>query len=116
MPYCVADRDPGTAGILIGCHHLLGDGAESVVRVDDQRGQQVVAAREVPVERRRDHAQFAGDRAQGEPFGAVRGELAAGGVLDLLGQFGPGPVPGGASGVHVSQSATSTALKREHCS
>src|SRR6266542_2658702 len=38
--------------------------SERVVRVQDQRGQQVVPAGEVPVQRRGDHAEIPGDRPQ----------------------------------------------------
>jgi hypothetical protein len=47
------------------------------VGVDQQHGQQLVAARDVAVHRRGHHAEVAGDRAHGEPGGAVGRELAA---------------------------------------
>ena len=68
--------------------------ADGVVGVDDEGGQQVVAAGEVAVERGGDHAQLAGDGAQRELGGAFGGELSARLLLDGRGDLDPGPCPG----------------------
>ena len=73
--------------------------ADRVVGVDDERGEQVVAAREVAVHRRGHHADLAGDGPQRQGRRALLGQVAAGDGLDLLGELGPGPVPGGAGAV-----------------
>ncbi len=81
---------------------LLRRGTDGVVGVDDERGQQVIAAGEVAVHRRRGHAERPGDRPQGE-VGAVLCELCTGLPLDVLGEGGSGPCPGrrgGADGAH----------------
>ena len=83
----------------------LDRGAEPVVRVDDQRGEQVVAAREVAVDGRRHHADLAGDGAQRERGRALLGELAAGGGEDLLGELGPDPGAGTGGGGHARHRA-----------
>ena len=67
---------------------------QRVVGVDDEGRQQVVPAREVPVQGRRDHAQLAGDGAQRQPLRARRGQLPPRLVLDLAGDLGPRPLPG----------------------
>ena len=72
-----ASQRPGVARGR-GVVGRLGRVAEGVVAVDDQRGEQVVAAREVAVDRRGDHAELPGDRAQREAGGAALGELARG--------------------------------------
>src|SRR5512133_2854143 len=72
----------GGAGVLLG--GALERIGESVPRVDDEGGQQLVAARDVPVERGAGHAELLGDRVQRDAFDAVLRELAQGRGLDLL--------------------------------
>ena len=69
--------------------------ADRVVGVDDERGEEVVAAREVAVHGRRDHAHLAGHGPEREGRRPLLGQVAAGDLLDLLGELGAGPVPGG---------------------
>jgi hypothetical protein len=65
---------PGEVGPLLhGRVGRLGDLAHRVVPVDDQRGEQVVAAGEVPVQRRGDHPHVPGDGAQREVRAVRRG-------------------------------------------
>ena len=81
-----------------------------VVGVDDEGGEQVVAAGEVAVERGGDHAQLAGDRAQRQACGPLGGQLPSGLLLDRRGHFDSGPFPGSADRTHGLQCAT----RREH--
>src|SRR4051812_26029408 len=70
-----ADGEPSLPGRGRGVVGLLGGAPERVVALDDQPGQQVVAAGEVPVDRRGRHPQLPGDRPQGERGGAHLGQL-----------------------------------------
>ena len=114
---------------------LLGHLADRVVAVHDQRGEQVVPAREVAVDGRGDHAHVPGHRAQRQPARSLGGQLAPGHLSDLPGQLGPDPLPGGTARVHVhatiiterpnkkrasllhrEHDRETIALTREHCS
>ena len=74
-------------------HGGLGGGAQGVVGVDDQRREQLVPARVVAVQRRGDHAQLPGHRAQRELLRAPGRDLPPGLLLDLAGELSPGPLP-----------------------
>ena len=96
-----------------GCVGRLGGSTQSVVAVDDERGEQVVAAREVPVHGGAHHAQLAGDRSQRERGRAVDRHLLAGDPQDLGGGGRPGSLSCSDHGVHCSASHSereSTAL------
>ena len=96
---------------------LLGGGAQRVVGVDDQGREQVVPAGEVPVDRRRRHAQLPGDRSEGEPGRALGGEVPPGGVGDLAGQGGPDTGAGSGGGHRASLARMRIAdNNRERCS
>ena len=96
---------------------LLGGGAQRVVGVDDQGREQVVPAGEVPVDRRRRHAQLPGYRPEGEPRRAVGGEVPPGGVGDLAGQGGPDTGTGSGGGHRASLARMRIAdNNRERCS
>ena len=101
VPDRVADRPPAAArpGRAVRRGGCLGGFPERVVGVDDQRGEQVVPAREVAVEGRGDQPELAGHRPQGQLRGAGLGQLTAGRLLDLPGQLGPGALPRGLAGV-----------------
>jgi hypothetical protein len=105
----------GLPGLGLGA---LGRVAEGVVGVDDEGGQQVVATREVAVDRRGDHAEVARHGAQRQGRRADFAELAAGRVLDLGDELGAGSFAGGEGRSHGRQSATdaSGATFREQCS
>ena len=83
---------------------------QRVVRVEDQRGEQVVAAGEVAVQGGGDHAHVPRDGTQGQ-VGPVGGEVPAGHGLDLVDQFRPYPGPDRSSG-----HAPILAHIREQCS
>ena len=75
----------------------LGGLADGVVGLDDERREQLVAAGEVPVDRRGRHAERPRDGPKRQ-VGADLGELPAGLAHDLLGDLGPGTCPGGGRG------------------
>ena len=76
-----ADRQPAVGRAVAAGSSAASAAAPSVVvAVDDQPRQQVVAAGEVAVDRRGDHAHLTGDGAQREAGGPDVGELTAGGV------------------------------------
>ena len=68
--------------------------AERAVAVDDERGEKLVAAREVPVDRRGDHSHLPGHRPQRQPGGAVCAEMTSGDVGDLACDLRAHPLPG----------------------
>jgi hypothetical protein len=85
----VRDGQPATEQVVVG-HGRVGvfhGLAEGVVRVDDQRGEQIVAAWEVPVDRGRDHAEVSRHRSQRQ-VGPVGGEVPPRDRLDLFDHFG----------------------------
>src|SRR3569833_2761698 len=86
-----ADRQPSPHVVLAraGGRGLLHRLAHVVVAIDDQGGEQVVAAGVVAVDRRGDHAHLAGDRPQGQPGRAIAGQMPAGDLGDLADQLGP---------------------------
>lgn len=101
-----------------------GDGGERVVdgvgefgvAVDDEEGEQFVAARDVAVHRRGDDAEVAGDGAQRQGGGAVGGEMFAADPQDVGHRLLPGAGAGGSGHVvHLARFA-STVNKSEHCS
>ena len=111
----------GVIGAANVCLVELGGRADGVVGVDDQRGQQLVAAREVAVDRRGGHVHLAGDGAQRERGGSDLGELLAGDGLDLAGELGAhsGAGAGGALVTVMARtmnSFQSDGKNREHCS
>ena len=97
---------------------LLGERSHRVVGIDDERGQQGVPARVVAVERRRRHAQLAGDGAQRQRCRSAVGQVLPGHRLDHLLELGPGPLASVLDGGHAAESASgeSTGPGREHCS
>ena len=91
-----ARRQPA-AGVIAAAACGVGalDGlADGVVSVDDQCRQQLVAAAEVPVDRRRHHAQVPGDGAQRERGGSLGRQTCPGDVGDLAGDLRASPFPG----------------------
>ncbi len=68
------DEEPGrhvvVRGGVHGCLHGLADG---VVGLDDERREEVVATREVAVQRRGGHLELPGDASQRERRSPVRG-------------------------------------------
>src|SRR5690606_1208559 len=62
--------------------------AEPLVRGDDERRQERIAVREVPVDRRRRHAELAGHRAHRQPGGAPLAQMPPGDLDDLGDEFG----------------------------
>ena len=75
----------------------LGGLTDGVVGLDDERREQLVAAGEVPVDRRGRHAESASDGPKGQ-VGAHLRELPPGLAHDLLGDLGAGTRPGGGRG------------------
>ena len=73
---------------------LLDGRAEGVVGLDDQQRQQLVAAGDVAVHRRRHHAELAGHGAQRQRGGAVGRQLVAPGAHDLRRDLGSRPFRG----------------------
>ena len=114
-----ADGHPAVE-ILRTSHLGFGDldrVAQTVVGVDDERGQQLVAAREVAVDGGRHHAHLTGDGPERQCRGSVLGELTAGGVEDLLGEFGAHARPcRGSSHACIIDHFESNGKNREHCS
>ena len=96
----VRDRHP--AAVQVRAPHLrlggLGRVAERVVGIDDETGEQVVAAREVAVDGTADHAQVARHRAQGQPRRALHVQVPPRGLDDLGRELGPGALAGGPGG------------------
>src|ERR1700733_9778025 len=95
----VTGRQPPDPGPRAGRDRGLGDLPHGVVGVDDQRGQQVVAAREVAVQRRGHHAELARDCAQRQSLRARLGQLPAGLLRDLARQLGTSALPRGGAGL-----------------
>ena len=89
-PHAARQRPSEVASGVVRRRPLRGR-AERVVRVDDQGGEQVVAAGEVAVDGRAGHAELPGDGAQRQRGGAVRGELPAGDLGDLPRELGSDP-------------------------
>jgi hypothetical protein len=90
-----ADRQPA---LEVGLRRVvggLGRGAQVVVAVDDEPGQQVVAAREVAVDGGGGHPQFPGNGAQRQGGRADLGQLASGRFGDLGGELGTDAFAGG---------------------
>ena len=116
---------PEEIGRIDGGVRLLAGVTEGVVGLDDERGQQGIAAGEVAIDRRRRHAEVARHRPQRQPRGTVLGELVAGTAGDLGDELGPGPGPhaddGTGRGVGVGHGAIMDHLesignKQERCS
>ncbi len=108
------DAWPGPRDGAFGSH------TDGVVGLDDERREQLVAAGEVPVDRRGRHAERPGHGPKGE-VGADLSELPAGLRLDLFGDLGPGAGPGGGRGAGDGHGCTmhaneSSGNNHEHCS
>jgi hypothetical protein len=70
--------------------------AELVVPVDDEEGQQLVAALHVPVDRRRHHAEVPGNRAERERGSAVPGQVLPSDPGDVVHRLRASAFPGSA--------------------
>ena len=86
------DVRPAVGGRPFGRH------TDRVVRLDDQRGEQLVTAGEVAVDRRGSHLQLTGDRPQRQRRGPLFGEVPSGDLEDAGGQLDPSALAGGAGG------------------
>jgi hypothetical protein len=98
---------------------VLDRGTHVVEGLDEQRGEQGVAAGEVAVDRGGGHLEVAGDLADRERGRPDLGQLDARALEDGPGQLGPGQRAGGAGcGRHVPILAryVSTAYKCDQCS
>jgi len=81
--------------------------ADLVVGVDDEQGEQVIAAPDVAVDRRRHDAEVARHRAQGQRRRADAGELLAAEPEDVVEGLLMGALPGSGHGPIVDTSEIS---------
>ena len=101
-PDRTADRahPPGVVGPVDRLERRVHGVAELVVAVHDQQGQQLVAAGDVAVDRGRDQPEVAGDGAQRQGRGAVRGQVLAADADDVTHGLLAGPGAGRGSVRH----------------